>query len=195
MSYNRCNCPSCNNQTNTWVVPVSYCSDSSYATFWQSNSLISANAINDNQAIPFNATGVTTIDISLINSTTIKIATPGVYKISYTVLPELKYNINLNSTTANPPTDIVIGVSINNYIAPNSKVRSTISAAPSTTLTPGELALDYWYSLSTTFLVEITANSNIQLRNLSGVTISLYNNTTTNPTNIVPTAAITIERI
>jgi hypothetical protein len=119
-----------------------------YGTFWQDNFL----RVPINQPFAFNHTGPTAGGITLLNSTTIGIAEPGDYMISYYV----SYNLTLSDVDPDDPT---ISLLLNNQPLPNAQDDFGILIRDNefTGCTPivGEV------------IVSIPANSTLQLINTS----------------------------
>ncbi|MEN8076905.1 hypothetical protein ABFP60_08060 [Clostridioides difficile] len=189
MSCNRCNCPSCNNHPNTWVVPVSYCNESSNATFWQSNTI----TVPGNSAIPFNIIEEKTSDITLTNQSTINLLTSGVYQINYTANAFINYSY-IGSTTPPQTQDLFFGLYVNGVQKPVTNTRFYANLTINNDATADEYSsysIQYSAPITATFNIRITAPTNIQLVNLNNYTVTFVNGNLIQ----VPSVTINIQRL
>jgi hypothetical protein len=128
--------------------PVSPVPRPSYGNFWRNLGIVS---IAGGTALPFNNTGPTAGGISLANSTTINIANPGDYFISYVVTILL---------TAPQIAGSAVGVFLNgNNEVPNMQTRFGIVVR--------DPDVSDCLQISGEAIVSIPANSTLQLRNTS----------------------------
>lgn len=189
MSCNRCNCPSCNNHTNTWVVPVSYCNESSHATFWQSNTI----TVAANSAIPFNITEEKTSDITLTSGNTINILTSGVYQINYTANAFINYSYG-GSTVPPQTQDLFFGLYINGVQKPVTNTRFYANLTINNDATAGaysSYSIQYSAPIIATFNIRIIAPTQLQLMNLNNFSVNLVNGNLIQ----VPSVTINIQRL
>lgn len=118
----------------------------SYGTFWQTDFI----TVDLNEAFPFNFTGPSTEDISLLNPTTVKVNKSGVYYISYRVAVSVASNSNPNNFV-----DQRISLYINGIQQPNSQASFGIYAPDITSCVP----------IAGDAIVSIPANATLQLKN------------------------------
>ncbi|MGL5328633.1 MAG: hypothetical protein ACRDD7_05145 [Peptostreptococcaceae bacterium] len=118
----------------------------SYGAFWQSEFI----TVDINQAFPFNFTGPTTTDISLLNPTTIKVNKAGVYQIYYRVAVD----VTMNSNPANF-VDQRISLYVNNVQQPDTQGSFGILAPDIRSCVP----------ISGQAIISIPANATLQLKN------------------------------
>lgn len=137
-----CNCCHCNCNCNCCCNPAK----PSYAAFWQTNFV----TVNLNNAFPFNFTGPTTTDITLLPPSTIKVAKAGVYHISYRVAVSVASNSNPNNFV-----DQRISLYVNGVQQPNSQTSFGIYAPDITSCVP----------ISGDAIISIPANASLQLKN------------------------------